>query len=292
MEEEFGNDVFDDVEMNGVRPDEVLLPPSRPQTPKAPPVRNHSGPSAPPQSRPTHAASKPPQVQAGLNDTNQNPGRPQVRPTPPTNAQQPQPQQQSSVTTRPAHSTPPEQIRPQQQVPPLPQQQLPKPHEPPVGFITSRAAELLRDQPPDASVAIALPKFNPNADSPSIRKTSGIDHAKSAPVRRDNLNSLPAAHNVPQPNPAQRPQAQQAPTNFVNPAENLQRRIGAPGGAMSPHSNRSAYKPPSMAAGVKRPAPPQLDGTGHARQPLADVSNIIGHDISGEDAKKQRLAEA
>lgn len=62
---------------------------------------------------------------------------------------------------------------------------------------------------------------------------------------------------------------------------------------MSPHSNRSAYKPPSMAAGVKRSFPPQLDGAGQARPPLADVSNTVGQDhVVGDETKKQKLAEA
>lgn len=73
--------------------------------------------------------------------------------------------------------------------------------------------------------------------------------------------------------------------NFVNPAADMNRRIGAPGapggfigGGMQ---NRSAYRPPTS-VGVKRPA-------------LADVSNTangngVGQQMDGPaDAKKAKV---
>lgn len=92
------------------------------------------------------------------------------------------------------------------------------------------------------------------------------------------------------------------PTNFVNPTENMARRIGVPGGGMSPATLRtSAYKPPTMTGqGAKRSyaasvgvGTAQLDGAGGApppREPLKDVSNVPGGPISvdGGDAKRLR----
>lgn len=289
MEEEFGGDLLDEAEMNGLRPDEVMLPPSRPHTPRLPPARRASGPAVP-QQQPAPPPQQPlPRPVAQSSTTappnNVSTGSHQPPQTTPPEQTEPQPQHAPPVA-RPTHSTPPEQIRDNQQPQPLPQPHIAKPHEPPVGFITSRAAELLRDAPPDGNLVGALPRFNPHTDSPSIRKTSGFDHAKSAPIRRDNLNVAPVPPNAAPPNPVQRANA----NNFVNPSENLQRRIGAPGGAMSPVNNRNAFKAPSM-AGAKRPLPPQLDGAGYARPPLADVSNTIGQDPGGEEAKRLRMAE-
>jgi hypothetical protein len=125
-----------------------------------------------------------------------------------------------------------------------PPQMVPQGHNPPAAFFTARAAEMVQvanaTLPPDA------PTFNPHAESPSIRKTSGIDHTKSLPVNRQLLGSQ---------NPASNAQ-QTVRTNFANPQLDATRRIGMPGNP-SPVMNRSTYKPPGP-ANAKRPS----DGSG------------------------------
>lgn len=118
-----------------------------------------------------------------------------------------------------------------------------------------------------------LPIFNPNAESPSIRKTPGVDHSKTRPLNRE-LRHVPGSI---QPNPVPAPTTR---PNIINPQLDAARRIGAPG-SPSPGGNRGMYKPPTM----KRPSEtPQ-------RPPLGDLSlqaNIRTPEIGG-DVKRQRL---
>ena len=138
-------------------------------------------------------------------------------------------------------------------------------HEAPTGFFTARAAESLQN-------ANGLPKgpaFNPHLESPSIRKTAGVDHSKSKPVNRD-LVCPPVL-----PSPPSRGSC------FVNPQTDKARKLGMPGAA-SPLQNRGSYKPPQM----KRPAD-------SGRSALGDVTgsssiNVPTFDV-GEDVKRQRL---
>ncbi|KAK4966021.1 hypothetical protein LTR28_003342 [Elasticomyces elasticus] len=164
---------------------------------------------------------------------------------------------------------------PDEQVP----QTVPSGHEPPPGFLTGRA--LAADptiQPP------SNPAFNPHAESPSIRRTHGVNPGRSAPIKRTALGN--SGSGVP-------PQTADGPplrTNFVNPAADMGRRIGMPGGGVSsPLANRGSYKPPTA---VKRPAPAPLltAADSDARPPLADVSNMQQADGAG-DAKRQKIEE-
>ena len=115
-------------------------------------------------------------------------------------------------------------------------------HEPPIGFFTARAAESLQNA---NSLPPNVPVFNPHLESPSIRKTAGIDHTKTKPVIRDAIGApLPIPNSV----AASR-------TNVVNSGVDQARRIGMPVMAASPLQNRNSYKPPQM----KRPAEPNLN---------------------------------
>jgi len=152
-------------------------------------------------------------------------------------------------------------------------------NDPPVGFITSRAAELLQKN--DAALPPNVPAFNPHAESPSIRRTSGINHGTSAPINRQvvgGINGPPNGANAGNPAPVPgRP-------DFINPQADANRRIGMPGAAQSPLANRGAYKPPT-AVGKRGP-------DAGPRPPLADVSNVQtdgGRD--GVDAKKVKVAD-
>ena len=110
-------------------------------------------------------------------------------------------------------------------------------NDPPIKFFAARAAEAVQNA---SGTEHQAPSFNPRLESPSIRKTAGIDHSKTKPVGRDSVGAppTPSVSNVPR-------------SNFVNPQTDKTRRVGMPvGAAASPLSNRSSYKPPQM----KRPA--------------------------------------
>lgn len=166
--------------------------------------------------------------------------------------------------------------------------QPPHPQEPPPdvpqGFVTGRSAAMLNqpshDRPPAETLA-----FNPHAESPSIRRTHGVNPGKSAPISRAQLTQangntngqapeqpqmtmprLPAANGA---NSAPRP----AQTNFVNPSADPNRRIGMPPPTANGLQNRGAYRPPSA---IKRPA-------------LQDVSNLQMQTDGANDAKKAKI---
>ena len=146
----------------------------------------------------------------------------------------------------------------------------PSQHEPPAGFFTARAAETLQNT---AQTPLKAPAFNPHLESPSIRKTAGIDHSKTKPVNRDLINA-PSAIFSPQ---------QQRVSNITNPQADRTRKVGMPG-APSPLQNRTSYKPPQM----KRP----VDIGASVRPALGDVTNasvnVPSADGSG-DVKRQRI---
>ena len=134
-------------------------------------------------------------------------------------------------------------------------------HNPPVGFFTARAAESLQNGP---GLPVKAPAFNPHLESPSIRKTAGVDHTRTKPVGRE-------AVGVP-------PQSSVLRANFVNARSDKTRRVGMPLGAASPLQNRGSYKPPQM----KRP----VENTG-PRLALGDVTNVVCD--AGGDVKRQRI---
>ncbi len=135
------------------------------------------------------------------------------------------------------------------------------------------------------TAAAAAPKFNPHAESPSIRKTSGVDHNKSAPLKRD-----------------LKPDTNPLPTNVINPQLDQTRRVGAPGPNVQFASIRgpstSAYRPPTR----RGPEPAAIHTTNQPEQgaakrtPLGDVSNMQ-HSVTattpdGADAKRQKILDS
>ena len=146
-----------------------------------------------------------------------------------------------------------------QENPPAPQTpERPTPAAPAAGFYSARAASLLQSQPLAADSAPAPVQFNPHADSPSIRKTSGVDHTKSKPVVRESIG-LPSAGMrsvVP------------AGMAVIGDALGGARRVGMP---PSPAPmNRGSYKPPAM---IKRPLEANSAAGGEAakRIPLGEL---------------------
>ncbi|KAK3365778.1 hypothetical protein B0T24DRAFT_636714 [Lasiosphaeria ovina] len=218
--------------------------------------------------------------------------------------------------------------------PPQPGGQNGGPAAPPgeaVGFFSARAVkELPEDTLNGGQVAPKAGQvFNPHAESPSIRKTPGIDHTKSKPLSRTGQHVPPSVSavegasaggsNTGSPGvgsaiagggapPLTRPGPPMARGNVINPQFDHARRIGAPGAA-SPLSNRGQYRPPTM----KRPAGPAGAGSGAAgdlglgsgvaaaggaRPPLSDVSNNPPSANAGggklgnsePDSKRQRIS--
>lgn len=177
------------------------------------------------------------------------------------------------------------------------------------------------------SAPLSTQAFNPNAESPSIRKTPGIDHTKSKPVNRSGQHVAPteskggdsggktpgtasitlaigadragsganAGGNGFNTTGGQPHQQQQGPIpvqrgGIVNPQLSQTRRIGAPVG--SPMGNRGQYRPPT----IKRPLPNESNNGAGARPALAEVGvngtiNVAaggGNGVSG-DTKRQKL---
>ena len=165
---------------------------------------------------------------------------------------------------------------------------------PSIGFYSARAAPVVNSDS-SAAATSTIPKFDPHAESPSIRKqwTAGIDHNKTIPVKRGlagaTVIAAPAVRDgvSPRANP---------PRDFVNPSADLHRRIGAPGAGLQSQGGvtGSAYRPPTRLG-----PDPSITGGGAAqnsstlrRAPLGDVSNIqqsTTGSTDGNDAKRQRV---
>lgn len=166
---------------------------------------------------------------------------------------------------------------------------------PSAGFFSARAVEILRDNPNAARSA--APQFDPHAESPSIRKTAGVDHSKSVPISKPMLaNSSPTSNS----------------RDFINPSTDMQRRLGAPGSGGGSPLNRgqftSSYRPltrpnvdpkdmPNPAAMNRGNIPPQnMNGK---RPPLSDVTNAnaspgtnpTASPSGPNDPKRPRVAE-
>ncbi|KAI4256088.1 MAG: hypothetical protein LQ352_002244 [Teloschistes flavicans] len=150
--------------------------------------------------------------------------------------------------------------------------------DPPLGFFTARAAESIQNSP---DAPFKAPSFNPHLESPSIRKTAGIDHSKTKPVGRDIVGAPPLPTTVGH-------AARSA--GFVNSQVDKTRRLGMPAVAnASPLSNRNSYKPPQL----KRPAE---GGTSDqlTRSALGDVTGAMVNgplNEVGGDAKRPKTGE-
>ena len=184
------------------------------------------------------------------------------------------------------------------------QDMLPPGSSPSAGFFSARTADLLRENPHNPSATA----FDPHAESPSIRKTAGVDHTKSLPVSKPMLSGA-------SPGPS-------ATRDFINPSQDMTRKIGAPGGSgigspMNRPPTTSSFRPltrpnigPQTAANAPAPpaaAPPTANRPGFVppqnqngkRPPLNDVTNAITSNGSGSastvgvnDPKRFKAVEA
>jgi DNA repair and recombination protein RAD52 len=146
--------------------------------------------------------------------------------------------------------------------------------ETPIGWFSSKA--LLNAPASEASTLanITLNPFNPHKPWHGS-KTQGVNHNKSAPVKRQIVSQSPQISNN---------NVQNNRPNFVSPQVDSNRKIGMPAGA-TPNSltNRTSYKPPGPAA-VKRNADTMT------RSVLSDVSNVQNSvQVDAHDSKRQRV---
>lgn len=183
----------------------------------------------------------------------------------------------------------------------------------PIGFFSARAVKQISGTKEDE--ALKLPNaplstqaFNPRAESPSIRKTPGVDHSKTIPLGRLGQYIAPlkknedpddkelhlemasvgagkggpvgaglgAAVGQPQQGPASSQRG-----NMVNPQFNQTRRIGAPMGPGSPLANRGQYRPPT----IKRPALSDVSTNGIVNA----NAGAGGGGAVGGDPKRQKV---
>ncbi|UNI20558.1 DNA repair protein rad52, variant 2 [Purpureocillium takamizusanense] len=257
-------------------------------------------------------ADRPPQMQPPTRQFNRaaSAGTGTTRPLPPHTP--------NPANSRPAHHQDNHQGRPVagngrgSPNPSAQQPSIPNPAEP-VAFFSARSVSTTNAAEPNAHIQNKQ-LFNPKAESPSIRKTPGIDHNSSRPLARNGQHIAPASSQSSAPSapgatagntssftPVRQSAAAATAaagggpvtrSNVVNPSLDYTRRIGAPGGPGSPLANRNSYKPPSM----KRPLPAG-DGNGAVgvpRSPLVDVPpNTSGQAnapaADGADAKRPRM---
>ncbi|KAI1172744.1 hypothetical protein F4777DRAFT_590315 [Nemania sp. FL0916] len=302
LEDDFGDfDMADFSVSQAGHPDEVVLSASgsgdksqisiasnsngRDRQPTNPPI---SRPMQPP-SRPVVPPPRPPHT------PNQQPPRPvsqfQNRPNP----QQQPPRPQSHTNTAAYHNATNNRIMtPPPNAMQRPPGGMPPPNGPPVEQATFFSARSVKDVPetadPGTAAIVGNAKvFDPRAESPSIRKTPGIDHKSTKPLSRTGRHVPGVKRDYDQqPGPGLN-NNNNGPPNVVNPSLSQMRQIGAPGGGVgSPLGNRGQYKPPTM----KRPAPTGGGGgPDGGRTPLTEVS-ANGHgpaavgDGGGVDAKR------
>ena len=153
------------------------------------------------------------------------------------------------------------------------------------GFLSARAAAMVPETTSvDAllpSHNLNLPAFNPHLESPSIRKTPGVDHKSSKPITRDlkPVTGEPQTTGITGKTGIGR-------GGVVNPQLDTARQIGAPGRVSSPLQNRGSYKPPT----IKR----SIDGGGGnaTRPPLENLPTngpVGASNEGGGDTKRQKL---
>ncbi|KAL4809053.1 DNA repair and recombination protein radC [Aspergillus unguis] len=332
---EFGSDVFDEADFNvgeGEYPDELsgeteTQKPQQPPTPIGRPVVPPKAPGFGPNaqmranshivtpSKPERPIGNPQaRVQVPNQPPNNRPYLPaaqdQRRSVPPTDAQRgpqngrPMPPGQSRASHDMTASGAGAQVPIKQEYganAPKPQAQNMAPpgtpgmdgQVPPVGFFSARGVDMLRENP--QNVAAAAPVFDPHAESPSIRKTAGVDHSKSIPISKPMLASSAS------------PATNQS-RDFINPSTDMHRKIGAPGGngigsPMNRGPSTSSYRPltrpnidakavPNNSAAANRGGfePPNTNGK---RPPLNDVTNASMPGQSGmagvNDPKRARF---
>ncbi|OJD28451.1 hypothetical protein ACJ73_00138 [Blastomyces percursus] len=185
-----------------------------------------------------------------------------------------------------------------------------RPQDPAGGFYSARAADALRTNPYEAPKS--APAFDPRFDSPSIRKTAGINHNASAPVVRTVISINPprltdnTAGSTPSGGEVQ--YSNIIKTNISDSIKRgpVPRPVSGSGNGFVPPAARSpmttsSYRPPtrmtrSNASNVPAlsntiTAPAQAQNANGKRPPLADVTNGQGsEDPTNDPTKKTRAS--
>lgn len=145
------------------------------------------------------------------------------------------------------------------------------------GFYSARDADGLDgNNMPTGSVAVN--KFNPHAESPSIPKTSTVDHSKSIALGKGTLKHEPLV-----------------PVSQLDSPRAAAIRNGATRPGTSPAGGprmTSAYRPPTRHGPVTNGSAathPTTSVVGVKRPPLNDLSNIPNGNGAGEDTKRPRI---
>ncbi|KAL5363639.1 RAD52 DNA repair protein [Aspergillus floccosus] len=297
---EFGSDLFDEADFGvaeDVNPDEIVIGPDTRKMQQPPTPFNGQNAQRGPNNNPRF----PPEPNTSV----VTPSKPERFPNPPPAARHVPP---PALTNRPSAAAPnfqngrpmaPGPAKPNQDLPaagtgsaqvpvkrepgPPPtdtratQDMLPPGSTPSASFFSARAVDLLRDNPQGG----AAPAFDPHAESPSIRKTAGVDHTKSVPISKPMLAGVsPASNNT---------------RDFVNPSSDVHRKIGVPGGAgmnspLNRNQSTSSYRPltrPNVdpknpTPGMTANRPQNINGK---RPPLNDVTNASNPGGSGPAAQ-------
>lgn len=301
LDDDFGDfDMADFGVTEDEHPDEVMLPApggvtARPQTGAAAQgsVANRSTGSNSGPSRPMQPPARAPMTRSGSHG--QQVGRPQPQTPQPAGRPGPVGQNRPQVQTNGRTNGPaPAQVSAAQAAsnsrintppPANGNEQIP---DGPVAFFSARSVTVLSEDAPPGSATLPSKGgklFDPKLESPSIRKTAGIDHGSSKPVGKDGRHAAPVKHDDEASQPGGgsgkfNPPGRQSLGNVVNPSLNQVRQIGVPG-SQSPMSNRNQYRPPTM----KRPSDA---GT---RAPLNDVTNnsTVGASTTTTDPKRQKV---
>lgn len=187
--------------------------------------------------------------------------------------QQQQQQQQQNQNTGPMNPA----VQPPVKREPTNTDMPPPSGSPSAGFFSARAVDILRDNP---NAPVSASQFDPHSQSPSIRKTAGVDHSKSVPISKPMIaGASPATNHT---------------RDFVNPSADAQRKIGVPGGGgagggfgspMNKNQTTSSYRPLTRPNADPRSGPSPAVATANRassvgpqnangkRPPLNDVTN-------------------
>lgn len=297
LEDEFGDfDMADFGVTEDGHPDEVVLPGShgnaprpsdKPQNPIAgntrPPIAGNPPKPMQPPSRPVAQPPRPPHTPNQQPHQQRPSGQFQGRPNPQQQPPRPYNNNVGNMAQQAAANN--KMMTPPPNFASRPPSGMNVPNGAPTETATFFSARSVKDVPesadPGTAVIVGTKVFDPRAESPSIRKTPGIDHNASKPLSRTGVHVQPIKRDPDQ----QRP-TPGGPPNVVNPSLSQMRQIGAPG-AGSPLGNRGQYRPPTM----KRPAPIGPDGGGN-RTPLTEVSTnglSAAAGATGVDAKRQKM---
>ncbi|KAI1158021.1 hypothetical protein F5B18DRAFT_665537 [Nemania serpens] len=304
LEDDFGDfDMADFGVTEDGHPDEVVLPGSHDYAARSgeksqssvassvndrnrPPV---NGPPSRPMQPPSKPTAQPPRAPQTPNQHAQRPtGQFQGRSAP----QQQPPRSYGTTNTAAQQAVSNNMMTPPPNPAPRPPSGMNPPNGAPTESATFFSARSFKDIPEsvDPGTAVGMDRvakvFDPRAESPSIRKTPGIDHKSTKPLSRTGVHVAPKKRELDSVTPVP-----SGPPNVVNPSLSQLRQIGAPAGMGSPLGNRGQYRPLTM----KRPAPGGPDGGGGGggnRPPLTDVSTNGAPGVAGAagiDAKRQKM---